>query len=139
VPEQTPSDFAATLQEVTDRATLIVREEIELAKAEISDKLSKLAKGVAVGAAAGVFVLAGLIYILHALSWLLYKAISNDGSSVWIGYGIVGFALFLLAALAGFLAYRFVRGGAPPTPDMAIEEAQRVRQTLTTARSESQR
>ena len=31
--------------------------------------------------------------------------------------------LVLLAAIAGFVAYRFFKKGAPPTPDMAIEEA----------------
>ena len=38
--------------------------------------------------------------------------------------------LFLLAALAGFIAYRSVQAGAPPTPDMAIEEAKRTRAVL---------
>ena len=32
-----------------------------------------------------------------------------------------------VAAIAGALAYRAVPGGAPPTPDMAIEEGKRIR------------
>jgi hypothetical protein len=36
----------------------------------------------------------------------------------------------LLAALAGFLAYRAFKAGAPPTPKQAIEEARLIRQTL---------
>jgi hypothetical protein len=69
-----------------------------------------------------------LIYLLHSLSWLFTKLISE--SNVWLGYLIVAVLLFALGALAGFLAARFVKRGAPPTPDMAIEEAQRIRETV---------
>ena len=128
------SDLARAIQDVTTHAQAIVREEIELAKAEVTEKATKLAKGAAVGAAAGVFVLAGLIYFLHAIAWLLYRLIDN-GDNVWIGYGIVAVFLFLIAAIAGFLAYRFVKGGSPPTPQMAIQEAQLVRDTISSSTS----
>ena len=36
----------------------------------------------------------------------------------------------LLAGLAGFIAYRSFQAGAPPTPDMAIEEAKKTREVL---------
>ena len=35
--------------------------------------------------------------------------------------------LFLLGGIAGFLASRFVKSGSPPTPQMAIEEAQLIK------------
>ena len=135
MPEPAQTDLARAVQEVSERASLLIREEIELAKAEVSTKVVKLAKGAAVGAAAGVFLLAALVYLLHGAAWLLYKAISNDGSSVWIGYAIVTGALVLLAAIAGFVAFRFVKGGAPPTPQMAIEEAQLIRRTVSDAQN----
>ena len=124
------SDLAKAIQDVTTRAQLIVREEIELAKLEVQTKATKLAKGAAIGAAAGVFVLAGLIYFLHFAAWGIADILGND---VWLGYLIVAVVLFLLAALAGFLAYRFLKGGSPPTPQMAIEEAQKVRDTVSAA------
>jgi uncharacterized membrane protein YqjE len=133
VPEET-SELAQAIQDVTRHAQTIVREEIELAKAEVTEKASKLARGAAIGAAAGVFALAGLIYLLHALSWLLSR-ILNDQSSVWVGYAITTGLLFILAAIAGFIAYKLVRRGTPPTPKMAIEEAQRVRETVQSART----
>jgi hypothetical protein len=37
---------------------------------------------------------------------------------------------FLIAAVAGFAAYKAVQKGAPPVPEMAIEEGKRIRQTL---------
>jgi Putative Actinobacterial Holin-X, holin superfamily III len=129
MPEE-PSDLGKAVQEVSDKIRLLVSEEIALAKAEMSEKMRRLAAGAAVGAAAGVFVLAGLIYFLHAIAWLLYRIISDDGRSVWIGYIIVAGALFLLAALAGFVAARFIKRGTPPKPAMALEEAQLIRETL---------
>src|SRR3954464_9932452 len=124
------SDLGQALQEVTRRAQLIVRDEIELAKTEVTQKATKLAKGAAVGAAAGVFVLAGLIYFLHFAAWGLSDLLD---SGAWLGYLIVSVVLFIVAAIAGFLARRLLQGGTPPTPQMAIEEAQRVKETISDA------
>jgi lysylphosphatidylglycerol synthetase-like protein (DUF2156 family) len=131
--EPAQSDLAAAVQEVTERTSVLIREEIELAKAEISTKISRLAKGAAIGAAAGVFVIGALIYLLHGLAWLLWAVLPVGQSDVWIGYAIVGVLLVLLAILAAFIAYRLVKRGSPPMPQMAIEEAQLIRQTVTEA------
>jgi len=130
--EQQTSELGKAIQEVSEKASLLVREEIALAKAEMSQKASGLAKGAAVGAAAGVFILAGLIYFLHFIALLIADLL---GDTVWLGYLIVAGALFLLGGLAGFLAARFFKKGTPPTPTMAIEEAQLIKQTLTSSSS----
>jgi hypothetical protein len=113
--------------EVSEKASLLVREEIELAKAEVRDKVSKLAKGAAVGAAAGVFLVFGVTMFFHGLSWFVTDLLNEPP---WVGFAIVTGLLFLLAALAGFVAFRLVKRGAPPTPDLAIEEAKRTRAEL---------
>ena len=120
--------MAKAVQEVSERASLLVREEIALAKAEVTEKMTGLAKGAAVGAAAGIFILAGLIYFLHFIALLLADLL---GDTWWLGYLIVAGSLFLLGGLAGFLASRLLKKGSPPVPTMAIEEAQLIRQTLT--------
>jgi hypothetical protein len=127
-----PSDFGEAVQEVSDKMRLLVSEEIALAKAEMSLKVSRLARGIAVGVAAGIFVVAGLIYFLHAMSWLIWKLLDGSGNSFYIGFLIVAGLLFVFGALAGFLASRFIRRGTPPKPAMAIEEAQLIRDTLKT-------
>ena len=114
--------------EVSERVTNLVREEVELAKAEISEKVSQLARGSAVGIAAGVFALLGFAMLMHAIAWLLDDLFFED--HIWIGFAIEAFVWFVIAAIAGLIAYRAFKAGAPPTPDMAIEEAKRVRQTL---------
>ncbi len=129
-PQQpTPSEFGAALQQVTELSQRIIQQEIELAKAEVSEKVTKLAKGAAVGVAAGVFVVFGAIYLFEGLAWLIWQQIGGE-TSYWIGFGLVALLLFLLAGLAGFLAFKFVKGGSPPVPKMAIDEAQKVKQTI---------
>jgi cobalamin biosynthesis protein CobD/CbiB len=113
--------------EVSEKASLLLREEIELAKAEVRDKVSKLTKGAAVGAAAGVFLVFAVTMFFHGLSWFITDLLDEPP---WVGFAIVTGLLFLLAALAGFVAFRLFKRGAPPTPDLAIEEAKRTRAEL---------
>jgi uncharacterized membrane protein YqjE len=115
--------------EVSEKASLLVRQEIELAKAEVSEKMSKLARGAAAGAAAGVFLIFGVTMMFHFLAWFV-NDLFNWSNLVWPGYGIVTLLLFLLAGLAAVLALRLFKKGAPPTPDLAIEEAKRTRAEL---------
>ena len=37
------------------------------------------------------------------------------------------------AALAAFIGLRWIKKGAPPTPDMAIDEAKKIRDTVSTS------
>ena len=113
------------VSEVSEKASLLVRQEIELAKAEVTSKVSKLTRGAAVGAAAGVFLIFGITMFFHTLAWFLYDLF--DFGEIWYGFAIVTGILFLLAILAAFLAFRLFKKGAPPTPVMAIEEAKKTR------------
>jgi uncharacterized membrane protein YqjE len=124
------SDVDAPLGDIVNRISLnasaLVREEIELAKAEMELKVKKLVRGAAVGTAAGFFLFLGLIFAFHTMAWSL-----NDFfDQVWLGFLITTGLLMLLAGLAGFIAYRSFQAGAPPTPDMAIEEAKKTREVL---------
>jgi H+/Cl- antiporter ClcA len=114
--------------DVTEKASLLVREEIELAKAEVSAKVTKLGKGAGALAAAGVLAVFALIFLLEALAWFLNDAF--DWTTVWPGFLVTFFIIIIVGALAGFLGYRWLQGGAPPTPDLAIEEAKRTREML---------
>ena len=126
------SELAQAIQDVTERASLLVREEVELAKTEVTEKVTKLIKGAVVGIVAGIFAVAGLIYLLHALSWGLWDLLVNN-DNYWLGFLIVAVLLFVLGAIAGFVASRSLKKGAPPTPQMAIEEAQLIRETVANA------
>jgi hypothetical protein len=124
-PPGADKNLGEIVSEVSEKASLLVRQEIELAKAEVTSKLSKLGRGAAIGAAAGVFLIFGITMFFHTLAWFLYDLF--DFGEIWYGFAIVTGILFLLAILAAFLAFRLFKKGAPPTPDMAIEEAKKTR------------
>jgi uncharacterized membrane protein YqjE len=128
------SELGRAIQDITEKTSLLIREEVELAKAEVGEKMNKLAKGAAIGAAAGVFAIFGVVYLLHSLSWLLWEVIGGD-TDYWIGFAIVAAVLFILGAIAGFVSSRLFKRAAPPTPQMAIEEAQLIKETVTGSQS----
>src|ERR687897_780048 len=84
--------------DISEQASSLIREEIELAKAEVSEKVNKILRGSVAGIAAGVFVVMALAMLMHGIAWLF--------------------------------AYRSIKAGAPPTPDMAIEEARKAKETF---------
>jgi hypothetical protein len=133
--DNSTQNLSQAVQEISERASLLVREEIELAKAEITEKVTKLIKGVVVGVAAGIFAVTGLLFALHGLAWLAWFALPVSNSAFFWGFFVVAGVLFLLGGVAGFLAARFVKAGKSPTPDMAIDEAQRIKETVQEARS----
>ena len=118
-----PQNIATAIAEVTERATLLVREEIELAKAEVTEKVGKLVKGAVVAVAAGVFVLVALAVALEGLAWLIWWALGTDQPNYFWGFFI----------LAGLIAAKAVKAGSPPVPKMAIDEARKIRETVNPA------
>lgn len=107
--------------DVSERTSILIREEIELAKAEVSEKVAKIARGSAVGIAAGTFAFLALILIMHGIAWVLNEEVF-DGKT-WPGFFVEAALFLLVAAAAGFFAYKSVKAGAPPVPAQAIEEA----------------
>jgi hypothetical protein len=134
--DQQPTNLVQAIQEVSERASVLVREEIELAKAEVTEKVTKLGKGAAVATAAGSFVLAALVMILFGLAQLADWAIPcPDGQPFW-GYFTVAAILLLLAALAGYIAFRALKASSPPAPRMAIQEAKLIKETVSSEHPE---
>jgi hypothetical protein len=129
--QQQPPNLIQAIQDVSEKASLLVREEIELAKAEVTEKVTKLGKGAAIAAAAGIFVLGALILILFGFAYLAYWAIPFPDNQQFWGFFTVAAILLLLAGLAGYVAYRALKAGSPPAPKMAIEEARLIKETVT--------
>jgi uncharacterized small protein (DUF1192 family) len=126
--EQTES-LAAAVSEVSEKLGLLVREEIELAKAEMSQKLSSYARGaaaIAIGTVLGVFA---LIYVFLTIAW----GVNQATSSLWIGFAAVMVLLVAITLGAFFFAWRKLRVGAP-TPKLAIDEAKKITATVKSGR-----
>jgi VIT1/CCC1 family predicted Fe2+/Mn2+ transporter len=127
--EEVPANIAAAITEISEHATLLIRDEIELARTEITAKLRKLATGAVVGLAAGGFVVVGVLFLLIGLAYLFADEVFPAGETFW-GFFTVAVLLLVLAALAGLFAFRAMRGGAPPAPTMAIDEARKIREAV---------
>ena len=123
--------IAAAIAEVSERASVLVHEEIELVKVEMSEKATKLAKGAVVGVAAGVFFITALFFVLIGCAWLLYYYLPI-GSQFTYFYGFFAMAVILvvLGIIAGLIAAKAVKKGSPPVPNMAIAEARKIRESV---------
>ena len=131
-PETPPSRDERSVSDlvfdVAEKSSTLVREEIELAKTEVSEKVGSLLRGSAVGVAAGIFAFLALILVMEGVAWLLAEEVF-DGNA-WPGFFVEAGVFLLIAAGAGFAAYRAVQAGSPPVPAQAIEEAKLTKATL---------
>ncbi len=107
--------------DVSERTSQLIRDEIELAKTEVSEKVNQLIQGSVVAIVAGTFAFLALIMAMHGFAWLLNHLFFGD--DFYAGFLIESLLFILVAAGAGFYAYRAFQKGAPPVPAKAIEEA----------------
>jgi hypothetical protein len=130
--ESAEKTLGEIVSEVSQKATFLVREEIELAKAEVTQKVKRLSRGaIFLGAAAAMlfyFSIFAFVFLALGLNdWLNLKD--------WVGFLIVSALFLLVAGAATALGIRAIKRGSPPTPELAIEEARRTRAVLEEARS----
>lgn len=104
IPEdQTPEDKAATtslgelLTGVSKDISTLFRQEVELAKAELTESAKKAGKGAGLFGGAGLTALFALLFLSIAAWWGLGFLLNNALSAVVIAviYGIVALVLFL--------------------------------------------
>lgn len=128
-PPRDPSDKSVgeLVFDVSERTSTLVREEIELAKAEVTEKVNQLIRGSVVGIVAAVFLFFSLILIMEGVAWLLNDIVFDN---FWLGFFVEGALFLLIGAVAVLVAVRAIKKGAPPTPDLAIEEAKLTRERL---------
>jgi uncharacterized membrane protein YqjE len=126
-PEPTDKSVGELVSDVSERTSTLVREEIELAKAEIREKVSQLIRGSVLGITAAVFALAALMLIMHGVAWLLNDLVFDNQ---WLGFFVEAAAFLLIGGIAVLIAQRAFKRGAPPTPDLAIEQAKLTRERI---------
>jgi len=103
------------LKDLSEQSTTLIRQEIELAKAEMT------AKGKQVGIGAGAFGGAALVglYAVGALTAAIILALSTavDG---WLAALIVGVVYAAVAGVLALVGKNKTQAGAPPVPERAI-------------------
>jgi hypothetical protein len=122
--------LVTAVTEVSDRVSNLVREEIELAKAEVTIKAKSLLRGTVAVLAGAVFGVFAVFMGLEALAWALNAVLVPGAGSIWEGFLIV-FGLLAVLTIGSFgFAWTKLKAGAPPAPTMAIDEAKRIRETV---------
>ena len=109
--------------------SVLVREEIELAKAEVTTKVTSIARGAAAVAVGAVFGVFALVFVLLSIAWAhqlrhqhdLDRLRDRDGASCCV-----------LTAGAFLFAWRKLKVGAPK-PQMAMDEAKKIRATISSS------
>jgi MFS family permease len=103
------------VRQLSDQTTTLVRQEIELAKAEMT------AKGKQVGMGAGAFGAAGVLglYAVGAITACLILALSTAIAG-WLAALIVGVVYAAIAGVLALIGKKKTQAGAPPVPERAI-------------------
>jgi uncharacterized membrane protein YqjE len=104
------------LRQLSNETTTLVRQELELAKAEVSEKGKKAGTGAGMFGGAGVSALLGLGAITAALIALLDKAMGT-----WVAALIVGVLWLALAGVLALQGRNKVQEATPPVPEQATE------------------
>lgn len=127
------------VKDLSEQVKTFLREEVRLAKAEMSEKISHIAKDSVNIVVGGFVAYAGLIVFFGSLGALLAYAFKQLGLdpllSAFIGLGIVGFIVITVGAtmlLSGLKALK----KESLTPERTIETLQRVKGTEPTAKEQ---
>jgi hypothetical protein len=114
------------LQSLSEQSSRLARQEVELAKAEMSAKGREVAFGV------GAFSASGLLALL-ALGALTAAAILAlaTGMAAWLAALIVALAYLALAGVAALVGKTRVEKATPPVPEQAVESVRDDVQTTT--------
>ena len=104
------------VKQLSDQTTRLLRAEVELAKAELTQKGKQAGIGAGMFGGAGVFALYGMGALVAAIIALLATAMDT-----WIAALIVSVVLFAIAGVAALLGKNRVQAAAPLAPEAAIE------------------
>ena len=121
--------LGAAAKLVSERASSLVRLELQLAAAELKQKVVALGLGIALLVGAAVLGLFALVFALATAAAALATTLST-----WLALLVVTGGLVLLAGVLGALGLGRVRKGTPPIPVQAIEEAKLTTEALKNGR-----
>ena len=113
------SDLAVgdIIKNITDDVKLMVQDQVELAKAELTPAAKKGGTGLGLFGVAGYFALSASILLYFAAAFGLVAA----GLAAWLAFLIVAGALLLIAGILGGIGYLVVR--KIKGPDRTIAQA----------------
>jgi Putative Actinobacterial Holin-X, holin superfamily III len=118
-PDPKDASTGELIGQLTDQVTKLVRDEVRLAQAEVTQKAKRL------GIGAGLFGGAGLVALL-GLNALITAAILGLANVLpgWLSAIIIAVVLFAVAGVLALLGKKDVQQAAPPLPTETIASVQ---------------
>lgn len=104
------------IRQLSEQVSRLVRDELRLAKIELTEKGRHAGIGVGLFGGAGVVALFGGGCLVAAVVLLLAQVLP-----AWAAAAIVGAVLLVVAGALGFFGKRQVTEAVPPTPERTIE------------------
>jgi hypothetical protein len=117
--------LGAAVKEVAERASAIVRLELELAAMELKRKVFSLGLGIAFALAAAIMLLFVVGFAFATIAAALATAVST-----WLALLITTGILLLFALALGVVGVLKIKQGSPPVPEQAIREARLTTEAL---------
>jgi uncharacterized membrane protein YqjE len=114
-----PSDrsVAELMKQLTEQMSTLVRQEMDLAKAELTEKGKRAGVGAGMFGGAGVFG----VFALGALTACVILALVKAAVVGWLAALIVAVAYAAIAGVLALVGKRNVQQGVPPMPEQTIE------------------
>ena len=125
---RTEESTADLVKQAADQISTLVREELALAKAEMSEKAGRAGRGVGLFGGAGLVSLYGILGVLTGIVLLLGKVMTYWGAAL-----LVGVVLLIVAAVLALVGRSEVRQATPPVPREAVRGVRADIDTVTTA------
>ena len=121
-PDASMGELMAKMSEQTSR---LIRDEVQLAKLEMTEKGKRLGLGAGMFGGSGLFAFFGLACLVTTAILALAGPLSG-----WLAALLVGIAMFLVAAIGAMMGRRELRRAAPPVPHETVESVKLDVQTL---------
>ncbi len=115
-PPQADGSMGELFKKLSEQTSLLVRQEIELAKVELSEKGKKAGAGAGLFGGAGVIGFLGLAVLTAALVLGLAGIMAD-----WVAALIVGVIYVAVAAFVALQGREKVREAGPPVPEQTVE------------------
>src|SRR3954449_7536154 len=134
VTPQEPS-VGTLVSQLSSQIPELIRSEIKLAQAEVTEKGKRAGIGIGMFSVAGLFGLFGfgvvIATVILFLTWL--------GLPAWVSALIVAVVLLAVAGVAALVGKKKVAEAAPPTPERAIDSVKHDLATVKAAASKGER
>jgi uncharacterized membrane protein YqjE len=108
--------LGSLVHDLTQQVPQLIRSEIRLAQAEMTEKGKRAGLGIGMFSAAGLLSFLGLCCVITTAVLALAHALPD-----WLSALIVATVLFLGAGVAALVGKKEIQQATPPAPEQAIE------------------